>query len=83
MNFDKIINDYSLKKVNNYYLYERDIQVLKKYHIPYKNCQTIQELLFFLNNLLNDDTITDDELNEIEQTSINISELAYYHYTNK
>ncbi len=83
MNLDKIISENTLRKVNNYYLYEKDISVLEKYQIPYHSCQTMEELLFIINDFVNSEIMIDEEIEELEQTSINISELYYYQFTNK
>lgn len=83
MNLDKIISENTLRKVNNYYLYEKDISVLEKYQIPYQSCQTMEELLFIINDFVNSEIMIDEEIEELEQTSINISELYYYQFTNK
>lgn len=83
MNLDKIISENTLRKVNNYFLYEKDISVLEKYQIPYQSCQTMEELLFIINDFVNSEIMIDEEIEELEQTSINISELYYYQFTNK
>jgi hypothetical protein len=57
-----------------------EIEILKKYHIDYQKCHSLKEVLFQIEDLLNEMDITDDEL---EGISISISERDYYQNTNK
>jgi hypothetical protein len=54
--------------------------ILKKYDIDYINCTSTKELLFKIEDYLNDSY---QELDDLEQLSIRISEHNYYYETNK
>ena len=60
-------NSNSFQNINGMMLTNREIEVLDKYHIPYKNCHNLKEII-------------DDELDYISST---ISERDYYENTNK
>lgn len=57
------------------------IEVLKNYQIDYLNCQTLEQLIFNIQNILN--TIDDKEAEELEEVLLHLNELHYYHKTNK
>lgn len=80
---DKIVKDMNFddnmhKKINNLILTKRQIDILNKYNINYQNCQTMNELLYYIDSCLN-------ETNEIELELISseIAETNYYMNTNK
>ena len=49
-------------------------EVLDKFHIPYQNCQTTKELLFYLTDILDE-----EEYDELEEVAREIAEFDYYH----
>ena len=73
--FNKTINDNKLKKINSYYLSNYQMNVLDNFNIPYSKCETARELLYYLQ-----DIVDDEELDEVARE---IEEYAYYHETNK
>ena len=83
MNLDKLINDTinnnSLVKINNnIFLTQYQIAVLERFHIEYATCNSIQEILFLIDDYL--DTDYEEELDEISRS---LQEFNYYNYTNK
>ena len=58
----------------------KEIEVLERYNIPYKNCHNLKDIIFEIENLINDLDIVDEELEDI---SASISERDYYQNTNK
>lgn len=64
---------------NDIYLTENDILVLKRNEIDYLNCLNLKELIFKIEDLLNNDL---DDL-ELENLSLKLSEYNYYYKTNK
>lgn len=60
------------------YLSERQVEILKKYNFNYNDYHNIEELIFDVNNYLNENNI--DELEIILEE---ISEYNYYANTNK
>ena len=79
---DTIINDNKLKKVNNIYLSKRQIDILDKYKIEYKNITNIKELIFNVENYINEN-FQYEELSDLESLSQELSEFNYYYNTRK
>lgn len=69
-----------LKNINGLMLTNREIEVLDRYKIDYKNCKNLKELLFEIEEIINDMDIVDEDLDYISYT---ISERDYYQNTNK
>ena len=65
---------------NGIMLTNREIEVLDRYDINYKNCNSLKEIIFELEEILNDSDIIDEDL---EDVSVSISERDYYENTNK
>ena len=62
------------------YLTNREIDILNQYKIPYQKCKSLKEILFEIEEILQDMDIVDDELDSI---SSSIAERDYYQNTNK
>jgi hypothetical protein len=74
-------NANSFKDIGNgLMLTNREIEVLDRYKIEYKKCHSLKEILFEVEDILNDMDIVDEELDYISST---ISERDYYQNTNK
>ena len=65
---------------NNLMLTNKEIEILNRYNINYNNCHSLKELLFEIEDILNDMDIVDEELDLI---SSSIAERDYYQNTNK
>ena len=65
---------------NRIYLTNREIEVLNQYKINYQSCNSLKEILFEIEEVLQDMDIIDEELDYISST---ISERDYYQNTNK
>ncbi len=79
---DRVIQDIfeenQLEKINDdLYLTKRQIDILKRYDIEYSN-KTIDGLIFELEDILNQ-----EENEELDKLSMELSEFNYYHNTNK
>ena len=73
-----------LKQVNgNILINESDISTLKKYDIIVNKYSTIQELLFKIDQILNNDEVSDEEYDELDYIATNLQERNYYKNTNK
>ena len=59
-------------------LTNKEIEVLKKYNIEYEKCINLKELIFYIEDILQEEDLSD--LEEIEKS---ISERDYYENTNK
>lgn len=64
-----------IKIKDNYYLTNKQITTLANKNIPYNNLNNSKELLFILQEFLDDE--------EIDEIALEISEDTYYNYTNK
>lgn len=65
---------------NGIFLKDEEENILKKYHIDYQNCKDIKELIFKIEDYLNDSY---EEINDLENLSSRLQEFNYYHNTNK
>lgn len=73
-------DDMLLKKVGNIYIFQKQIDILKKYDIQVEKYKSIKELIFTIEEMLNN---SNDELNDLEWVSSMLSEYNYYQNTNK
>ena len=70
-----------LVKINDkLYLKEYQRDILELNHIPYQNCGSISEILFLINDALEDSDGMDETLDEVAR---DLQEFNYYHNTNK
>ena len=87
-NFNEIINslDFELDELKqvkkNIYLNNREMQILKMYDIDFQNCVDMNDLLFKIDNVLND-LYNNSDIEDLEWVSSSISERNYYMNTNK
>ena len=76
--------DFNSNKLNvigkNLMLTNKEIEILNKYKINYKKCNSLKEVLFEIEDIISDMDIVDDDLDSISQS---ISERDYYQNTNK
>lgn len=78
---DDVISNNSLVKINDQlYLKQYQIEVLDSFHIEYKKCSSISELLFLINEVIESD-YGDTEL--LEEVADSLQEFNYYHNINK
>ena len=80
---DKIIidtkNNMLELKENGLYLSNNHIDILNRYNIDYRNFSSIDQLLFVIEDYLNNEECDED----LENVSEFLSEFKYYNYTNK
>lgn len=68
---------YLMVKVNDdLYLSENDIELLELYKIPYRDCKSLNEIIYFINNM-------EDFDDELEDLCSKLGERNYYLNTNK
>ena len=79
---DEIISNESkfLKKHNNIYISDEQYEILKKYNLNVDNYKNISELIYDIEEYLNDSY---EELEDLEWVSQTLSEYNYYNNTNK
>ena len=80
---DKVVADIDFeknmhKKINNLLLTNEQINVLDRYNIDYNKCASMNELLYYIDEILNE-----EENEELERISLEIAETNYYMNTNK
>ena len=81
---DKIINEMdfksnSLNDVNGLLLTTKEIEVLDRYNIDYKKCISLKEIIYLIEDIIEDE----DDIEDLELISQSISERDYYQNTNK
>ena len=79
---NETINDNKLNKINNLYLSNKQISILNKYNIDYKNKVDIAALIFEVEEYINENYLYED-LEDLEVLSNELSEFNYYYNTNK
>lgn len=79
---NETIKNNKLNKINNIYLSNRQIRVLDKYNIKYQNAIDIKELIFRIEDYINDNYFCEN-LEDLENLSQELSEFNYYYNTNK
>lgn len=75
INFDKNMHT---KRENNMYLSDNQIEILRKYNINYSDYNNIEELIYKIEAILNQ-----DYSEELDRISSELSEYNYYNNTNK
>ena len=82
LNEDEIIASEKkfMKKHNNIYISDEQINILKKYNINIDKYINLNELMYDIEECLNDSYI---ELDDLEWVSQTLSEYNYYNNTNK
>ena len=76
-----VYNDKTMLKMrgNGIYLSDNDIDVLERYNIDYNRYNSLDSLIFDIEEILNEET----DLEDLEEISSKLSELNYYNNTNK
>ena len=78
---EQTIKNNTLNKINNIYLSNKQMNILDKYNIDYKNVVDINELIYKIEIYIEDNY--NDELFDLENLSLELSEFNYYYNTNK
>lgn len=75
-----IYNDKNMSKMrgNGIYLSDNDVDILNKYDIDYKKYSSLSNLIFDIEEVLNEEVYDD-----LEEISKKLSEFNYYNNTNK
>ena len=72
-------NNFTKEVKKNIYLSDNDLLILKKYDINYQEFSNMKELMFYIEDILNNDYVESD----LEDLLIKLSDYNYYFYTNK
>lgn len=74
----RMIENNFYKKYGNIYLTDKQVKILEKYNINYKKYNNLKELIYYLEYILNNNSLDD-----LEIVSEELSEFFYYNCTNK
>ena len=79
---NQTIHKNNFVKINDkLYLKSYQIEMLDYYHIEYKNCSSISEILLLIEDVLENEEGEDYEA--LEEVALSLQEFQYYHNTNK
>lgn len=71
---------FQMQRVGDLMLTNKEVSVLDSYDINYKNCKSLKEIVFLVEEIINSMDIVDEELEMVSQS---IAERDYYQNTNK
>ena len=82
LNIDKIVGNEKtfLKRHNNIYISDEQINILKNYNIDIEKYNNLNELMYDIEDCLNNSY---GDLDDLEWVSQTLSEYNYYNNTNK
>ena len=66
--------------INNFLLKKNEMEVLDRYNIDYKNCSSLKEVIYLIDEVFQDSY---DDMIDLEEVSISISDRDYYVNSNK
>lgn len=72
-----------LVKVNNILISQNDISILSKYDIDVNKYKTINELIYKIEDIINNEDLSSEELDELDYISEVLQERNYYQNVNK
>ena len=78
----QIISDNELNKINDIYLSNKQISILNMYGIDYKNVTSMSELIFKVEEYIEENYLYEN-IDDLENLSMELSEFNYYYNTNK
>ncbi len=79
---NQTINNNSLVKINDkLYLKKYQMEILDYYHIEYQKCSSVSEILFLIEDILENEEVEDSDL--LDEVATSLQEFNYYHNTNK
>lgn len=83
IDIDKVIKEqeksFLRRRENSLLLSDEDVSILKKYDINYLNVKDMKELLFIIDDILNEN----NDLTDLEELCSKLEEISYYNMTNK
>lgn len=77
------MDDLLTKTKHNLLISQNDINTLKKYEIDVNEYTTINELIFRIEDIINNEDLSNDEIDELDFISETLQERNYYMNTNK
>ena len=85
-NIDRLISDMDFSSNmlsdigNGIMLTNREIDVLNRYQIDYKSCLNLKEIIYKIEDVIENE---EDDIDELDYVSSTIAERDYYQNTNK
>ena len=83
IDIDKVIKEqeksFLKRRENSLLLSDEDVSILKKYDINNLNVKDMKELLFIIDDILNEN----NDLTDLEELCSKLEEISYYNMTNK
>ena len=77
------MDDLLSKTKHNLLISQNDIETLKKYEIDVDEYTTINELIFRIEDIINNEDLSNEEIDELDFISETLQERNYYMNTNK
>ena len=72
-----------LNKIGSFYLTNREIEILDRNFIDYQTCTSLKDLIFKIQDILEDESLDTDDGDDLDYVLENISERDYYQNANK
>lgn len=72
-----------LNKIGSFYLTNREIEILERNFIDYQTCTSLKDLIFKIQDILEDESLDRDDGDDLDYVLENISERDYYQNANK
>ena len=66
--------------INNFMLKKTEMEVLDRYEIDYKNCNSLKDVIYLIDEVFQNSY---DDMIDLEEVSISISDRDYYVNSNK
>ncbi len=66
--------------INNFLLKKNEMEVLDRYDIDYRNCSSLKEVIYLIDEVFQNSY---DDILDLEEVSISISDRDYYVNSNK
>ena len=77
------MDDLLTKTKHDLLISQNDINTLKKYEIDVNEYTTINELIYRIEDIINNEDLSSDEIDELDFISETLQERNYYMNTNK
>lgn len=72
-----------LNKIGSFYLTNREIEILERNFIDYQTCTSLKDLIFKIQDILEDESLDTNDGDDLDYVLENISERDYYQNANK
>jgi len=77
------MDDLLTKTKHDLLISQNDIETLKKYEIDVNEYTTINELIYRIEDIINNEDLSSEEIDELDYISETLQERNYYMNTNK